>query len=329
MMFVARHHRVRVVHPHLRGTARMRPHVGGARHRDEGAPLLRRVRPDAVVDPPAQQAGRDRVRRQGRPAGRLLRHRGHDVDRRDRTRGRAVRDVQAEDVEARRRAGRGPRHELRRRSGADLRHRRDLGSAQPASADHRRSSAKPLVSQPEITKGKLGDCSGPRPAAAAGIQRGRRHRQGRRHAVGTLRRDGRPRCASCTGPTPFVVRARRQRRSPPSSTSRRRSASAKEDGRRSRPTVGAIGISAAQFRADAVQPALGGARHVRVHRRPGRRAGQVAGQDPDQGRRAGALHRRRRTRSRDADQRGRAPASSAATPSRPGCGWHSGSSWPS
>ena len=130
----ARHHRVRVVHPSVGGTARMRPHVGGARHRDEGASLLRRLRPDVVVDAAAQQAGRDRVWSQGHPAGRLLRHRRHDLDRRNRTRGQALRDVPAEDVEAHCRAGRGPRHELRRRPGADLRHRRDLGAAEPAPA---------------------------------------------------------------------------------------------------------------------------------------------------------------------------------------------------
>ena len=37
-------------HPGLGGAARMRPHVGGARHRNEGPPLLRRLRPHAVVD---------------------------------------------------------------------------------------------------------------------------------------------------------------------------------------------------------------------------------------------------------------------------------------
>ena len=87
-------------HPGVGGAARMRAHVGGARHRDEGAPLLRRLRPDAVVDASAQQARLHRVRRQGGPARRLLRHRGHDRDRRDRARGPALRDVPAEDVEA-------------------------------------------------------------------------------------------------------------------------------------------------------------------------------------------------------------------------------------
>ena len=37
-------------HPGVGGAARMRAHVGGAGHRDEGAPLLRRLRPHGVVD---------------------------------------------------------------------------------------------------------------------------------------------------------------------------------------------------------------------------------------------------------------------------------------
>ena len=45
-----RHCAVRTRHPDLGGAARVRPHVGRAGHRDEGAPLLRRLRPDAVVD---------------------------------------------------------------------------------------------------------------------------------------------------------------------------------------------------------------------------------------------------------------------------------------
>ena len=86
----------------------------------------------------AQQAGVHRVRRQGRPARRLLRHRGHDVGGGTRARRAPLRDVQAEDVEAGRGAVRGARHELRHRPGADLRHRDRLGPAQPASAHHRR-----------------------------------------------------------------------------------------------------------------------------------------------------------------------------------------------
>ena len=45
-----RHCAVRPGHPGLGGAARMRPHVGGPRHRDEGPPLLRRLRSHAVVD---------------------------------------------------------------------------------------------------------------------------------------------------------------------------------------------------------------------------------------------------------------------------------------
>ena len=81
---------VRAGHPGVGRAARVRPHVGGARHRDEGAPLLRRLRSDSVVHAAAQQAGLHRVRRQGHPARRVLRHRRDDVGRRTRAGRRAA-----------------------------------------------------------------------------------------------------------------------------------------------------------------------------------------------------------------------------------------------
>ena len=251
---------------------------------------------------------------------------GMTVDRRARARRTRPRDVQAEDVEARRGAVRRPRHELRHRPGADLRHRRIWGLPNlhpPTTA----IVGETACVAPEISKDELGDCTGSGPAAAAGIQRRRRRRQGRRHRRRHLRRAWSPPCASSTGPTPIVIERdgeadhHRRRRHPDPALHRRGA---------TRPTtVGAIGISAAQFGPTQYNPLSAVPAHVRVHRRPGRRTRQVAGQDPDQGRRAGARHRRRRTRPGDADQRGRAPASSAATPSTTGCGWRSGSSWPS
>jgi 1-deoxy-D-xylulose-5-phosphate reductoisomerase len=117
--------------------ARVRPHVGGPGHRDEGAPLLRRFRPDAVVHPTAQQTGLHRIRHQGRATGRVLRYRRNDRHRRPARRRPAVRDVQAEDLEASGRAVRRPSDELHHRPGVDLLHRRGVGPAQPASTDHR------------------------------------------------------------------------------------------------------------------------------------------------------------------------------------------------
>ena len=45
------------------------PTCGWARHRDEGAPLLRRFRPHPCGRPPGPTAGLHRIRRQGDPAG--------------------------------------------------------------------------------------------------------------------------------------------------------------------------------------------------------------------------------------------------------------------
>ena len=100
-----------------------------------------------------------------------------------------VRDVQAEDVEARRRARRGPRHEFHHRAGPDLRHRGHLGAAQSASA-HDRDGRRNLLCEIRSHQGRVGRL----PGALAGSGRRdpgrRRRRQGRRHPGGQLRRDG-------------------------------------------------------------------------------------------------------------------------------------------
>ena len=307
----------------------MRAHVGGARHRDEGAPLLRRLRSDAVVHPPAQQAGLHRVRRQGGPAGRLLRHRGHDVDRRDRARGPPYAMYKQKTWKRAAVLFAGPGHELRHRPGADLRHRGDLGPAEPAPAHqpHRRRNLLCRTGSQQGQAGRLRRAPARRrpPASSRAtsiVKVGDTDVANFDEMVAAVRKLDRPdpvRRASATGTefTTVVDVAQTQRYT----VGHRRGADhrrrRRHRRRRVRPSV------------DAVQPAVGGARHVRVHRRPGRRTGQVAGEDPDQDRRAGALHRRRRTRSGDADQRRRRVASSAATPSSAGCGWRSGSSWPS
>ena len=219
MMFGHRHRAVRAGHLGVGGAARVRPHVGGARHRDEGAPLLRRLRADPVVHPAAQQAGLHRVRRQGRPAGRLLRHRGHDLGRGDRTRRRALRDVQAEDVEAGRRAVRRPGHELHHRPGAHLRDRPHLGAAQPAPAHRRGRRRNRRASHSDSSPTARSDeCHGAGPAALGRHQARRHGRQGRRHAGRQLRRRWPTRSASSTVPPRSSCSANGHGRSPPSST---------------------------------------------------------------------------------------------------------------
>lgn len=172
-----RHRAVRTGHPAVGGPARMRPHVGGPRDGHESASLLRRLRADAVVHPPAQPAGLHRIRRQGGPAGRLLRHRRHDVCRGTRSRRPPVRDVPAEDVEARRGARRGPGDELRHRPRADLRDRHHLGSAQSAPA-HQRDGRADVMRQRRSDARQSRECvaaSPPRrPASRPGRHRRRR-----------------------------------------------------------------------------------------------------------------------------------------------------------
>ena len=84
-----------------------------------------------------------------------------------------VRDVQAEDVEARRGPVRRTGDELRHRPGDHLRHRHHLGTAQPARAHHRHRRSKPPVSHRKSPRARLGDCTGPGPArGTAGLKSG-------------------------------------------------------------------------------------------------------------------------------------------------------------
>ena len=169
--------------------------------------------------------GYDRVRRQGDPARRLLRHRRHDVDRRNRAGRPPLRDVQAEDVEARGGAVRGPRHELHRRPGAPLRHRAALGLAQPEPAARRLRQPNRLcrtVDQ-QGRSSPNAPVSAPRPPPAS--------RQGDVIVkvgdtdVHNSDGDGRRRARGSTARRTFVVDARRAARSPRSSTSPEPSAS--------------------------------------------------------------------------------------------------------
>ncbi len=330
MMCGHRRRAVRAGHLGIGGAARMRAHVGGARDRDEGAPLLRRLRPDAVVDPPAQQARLHRVRRQGGPARRLLRHRRHDRrSTKSRPRTGPTRCTS-------RRRGSGPRccspgPAMNFVIGLVLIYAiaRDLGAAEPASAA-RRVRRRNLLCRTGSQQGQA------RPTARASARR--RPRASRPgdiivkvgdtdvhnfdEMVAAVRK--------LDGPTPFVVERDGTHSSPPSSTSPRPSAGPPTRPRR-RPPSARSASRAAEFGPviHAVQPGDGGAGHRRVHRRPGRRTGQVAGEDPDQDRRAGALHRRRRTRPRDADQRGRRVDHRRRRRSSAGFSWRSGSSWPS
>ena len=207
-------------HPGIGGAARMRAHAGGARDRDEGAPLLRRLRPHAVVDAPAQQARLHRIRRQGGPARRLLRHRRHDRDRRDRARGPAATRCTG------RRHGSGslvlfagPAMNFVIGSGADLRDGADLGPAESATATCRLRQPKPLVSHLKSARARSDDCTGDRPGGAGRHQARRHHRQGRRHRrhnfdemVAAVRKLDRPDASSS-------CERDGKPRSPPSSTS--------------------------------------------------------------------------------------------------------------
>ena len=178
-----RHRAVRTRHPHLGGAARVRPHVGRAGHRDEGAALLRRLRPDAVVD----ATRRNRVRPQSDPGRRVLRHRRHDVGRRTAARRARPRDVQAEDLEARRGVVRRAGDELRHRPGADLRHRGHLGPAEPAShRGHRPNS----LCRKRNQAGRLREVHGRRAGGRRRDPGRRRGAQGRRHPGDRLLRHG-------------------------------------------------------------------------------------------------------------------------------------------
>ncbi len=179
-----RHRAVCTRHPHFGGAARVRPHVGRIGHRDEGAALLRGLRSDPVVDP----SRRDRVRAQGDSGRRLLRHRRDDVGRRIAARRARPRDVQAEDLEARRGAVRRSGHELRHRPGADLRHRGHVGSAEPA--PHRGHRPNSLCGK-RNQAGRLREVHGRRAGRRGRDPRRRRGAQGQRHPGDRLLRHGR------------------------------------------------------------------------------------------------------------------------------------------
>ena len=238
------HRRIRALHLGFSRAARMRAHVGGARDRHEGAPLLRRLRPHAVVDAPAEQAWRDRVRRQGHPAGRLLRHRGHDLGRGARTRRTPVCHVQAEDVEACRRPVRRPGHEFRHRPCPHLCHRDHLGPAQPAPADHRYRRRNRLCRSANQQRSAGGlHWSGP---GGRGRYPGRRcDRQGRRHLMSPPSTKPCHRAPKASTARPRSSSSATANRSPRWSMSPGPSGSPARATRRS--TVGAIGIAAAQF----------------------------------------------------------------------------------
>ena len=159
---------------------------------------------------------------------------------------------------------------------------------------------------PEVTKGKLGDCNGPGPAALAGIKPGDTVVKVGGTDVATFE-EMVAAVRKLDAPTPFVVQRTENGQAREFTTTvdvtktqrltqgRQRRTRRRRRRRHRRRSV----------RPDPVQPAVGRAGHGRLHRRPHGRARQVAGEDPDQGRRAVALHRRWRTRPGDADQRRR------------------------
>ena len=246
-----------------------------------------------------------RVRRQGRPAGRLLRHRRYDVGGGARAR-RASPYAMYKQKTWKRVAVlfAGPGDELRHRPGADLCDRRRRGGCptciRPTHADRRRNRLRGTGS----LQGQAGRLHRARPGRAGRHPSRRRDRQGRWHTGEELRRVGHRRAqgqrtrhrSSCertqdghtdefTTTVDVTPTQRWAAKDEPARTRARADrAHHRRCDRRRRRIV----------RADAVQPAVGGARHLRVHRRSGRRAGQVAGEDPDQGRCAGARDRRRR-----------------------------------
>ena len=142
----------------------------------------------------------------------------------------------------------------------------------------------------EVTKGELGDCEAPSPAAAAGIQAGDVVvKVGDTSVADFDEMVAAVRKLSRSDPVHRATRRdrvhHRRRRHPDEALGRADATSPATSARGHQPPR--------EFGPTPVQPAVRGARHVRVHRRPGRRTGQVAGEDPDQGRRAGALDRRR------------------------------------
>jgi membrane-associated protease RseP (regulator of RpoE activity) len=148
----------------------------------------------------------------------------------------------------------------------------------------------------EVTKGKLGDCTGYGPAAMAGIQAG----DSVVKVGGTDVKNFDEMVAAvqkASGPTPFVIE-RTQNGATIAMTTvvdvtpTQRWVAKKDGDKETAPaTVGAIGVSAASF--DAVQPADRRPGDVHLHRGPGRRNRQVTALHPDQGRGTGARDRRR------------------------------------
>ena len=179
----------------------------------------------------------------------------------------------------------------------------------------------------EVTKGELGDCEAPAPAAAAGIQAGdvvvkvgdtpsrRLRRDGRRGAQ--ARRSDPVHRASATA-TEFttvvdVTQATALGRvpTPPSpATSAPSASAARGSGRRSTTRCRRC---PPRSRSPATWPSSWASRWRRSRPRSARWCTPSAA--------VNAIRRRRSAWS--------APASSAATPSSTGCGWRSGSSWPS
>ena len=186
-----------------------------------------------------------------------------------------------------------------------LRHRAALGLSEPANREPAAYVSQTSCVAPAISKDKFADCAGDGPAAAQASSR----------ATSSSR------WATPTWPTPTRWSPRSARPAARRRSSSKRDGKADHHGHRRRedPALHVrhrhgpvdrrrgrrLGRRVRAGRVHAVQPGHRDPRHGGVHRRSGRGTGQVAGEDSDQDRCAGALDRRRRTRSRDADQRRR------------------------
>ena len=142
----------------------------------------------------------------------------------------------------------GPGDELRHRPGAASTASRWSGACRTCTRRPPRSSAKPPVWHRKSRKGKLADCTGPGPAALAGIQR--RRRRSSRSATPTVSTfDEMVAAVRKLDGTDPVRRASdengQHRSSPPPSTSPRtqRWITEATDAADAEPTVGAIGIA--------------------------------------------------------------------------------------
>ena len=274
--------RLRRRHPRLGLPARDRPLRHGPDDRDEGDPVLPRLRPPPVELP----ARRDRVRRAGAAARRLRAHHRHEQPRR----GAAGR--------------RGPHLPPEELPAADA---RDLGRLADAPADRRSSCCSPSTRSAASSSSTPGAEVGAVEPAARPPSAG--HRGRRRRLSHRRRRRRRPRGAR---------RRRARRTSRATSSPSSSSATAREqtiDGRRSArtPTESEPATSAPPCSASAAaappsgeEMSLGDGRRVQRHRPvPG-------GVGVDQGRRQGAQpgeHRqppqRRDRRPRDPSDHGR------------------------